>query len=77
MAIKNNTIGKPIFPITVIFHEDGEIYTFNSGNEMEYDLEWFNSKDKDVTVKDNKGRLVNLKIEALNIVTFELCNEHI
>ncbi|MDR2790130.1 MAG: M55 family metallopeptidase [Campylobacteraceae bacterium] len=58
---------KPAFPITVIFYENE--------NEMKCDLEWFDSKDKDVVVKDSHGQLINLKIEALNLVVFELKNE--
>jgi hypothetical protein len=70
---------EPIFPITVIFRENGKEYieTFDDEDDIRYNLEWFDSEDENVIVKDGKGRLVNLKVEALEIITFELCGEYI
>ncbi|MCF8722310.1 hypothetical protein LQ236_000330 [Nitrospina gracilis] len=70
---------RPSYPVKVVFFEKGEkveeeIYE----NEMEMccDLEWFDSEvntPEDTTiVTDRLGREVVLKIEALELIKFEL-----
>lgn len=36
---------KPSFPITVTFHEDGDTWVLDTKNELECNLEWFESRD--------------------------------
>ncbi|GHV03562.1 hypothetical protein AGMMS50229_03060 [Campylobacterota bacterium] len=65
---------KPTFPIKVVYHEDGDVHIFNNEDEMVCDLEWFDTEDSDenASVTDANGQAVRLKIEALDIQTFEL-----
>jgi hypothetical protein len=36
----------PCFPISVLFHEDGDKWVLNNHAEVGFSLEWFDSRDK-------------------------------
>ncbi|MBI3560328.1 MAG: hypothetical protein HY080_01230 [Gammaproteobacteria bacterium] len=65
---------KPQFPLKVVFHETDEEWVLENENEAAFNLEYFDSDDKEerATVTDNLGRAVRLKIRKLEIVTCEL-----
>ncbi len=64
----------PEFPITVTFHEDGEIWVLDSIAELACNLEWFDSDDpeENASVTDATGRPVRIKVENLDVLVFEL-----
>lgn len=64
----------PEFPIRVTFHEDGEEWVLDSFDELASSLEWFDSDDptENASVVDGKGRPVRVKVEALELLRFEL-----
>lgn len=61
---------KPSFPLVIVFHEDNEMWTLSNLDEVAQNLEWFDSDDPDeqATVTDSIGRLVKLKVVALNVI---------
>ena len=63
---------QPEFPVTVKF-DDGEEWVLNDVEEVESSLVWFDSEDaeEEATVFDRFGRLVRLKVEALQLLIFE------
>ena len=65
---------KPVFPITVLFLEDGDKWVLNNLSELECNLEWFDSKDKNenAQVTDNNGKPVILVVEKLKLKLLEL-----
>ena len=65
---------KPTYPITVTFHEDGEVWVMKSERDLAFNLEWFDSNDPEerATVIDKYGRRVRLKIEKLELKLLEL-----
>lgn len=65
---------KPEFPITVLFHEDGEKWVLENEDQIACNLEWFDSADpeENSTVKDNRGRLIRLVVKKLEIQICEL-----
>lgn len=65
---------EPRFPLTVIFHENNEIWTLLDVNEAACSLEWFDSDDEDekAEVVDKEGRPVRLKVQSLKVVICEL-----
>ena len=64
----------PEFPITVLFHEDGDKWVLDNEDQLVCNLEWFDSSDPEesATVTDNKGRTVHLLIVQFEIKAFEL-----
>lgn len=66
----------PVFPISVKF-EDGTIETYNDVEELETDLEVFDSElATDCEVKDYHGRPVRLRVgENLVLEELSLVNE--
>ena len=65
---------QPTFPVTVRFEKDGEDWVFDSIKELACSLEWFDSDDpeQNARVTDALGRAVRLKVEELEVTTFEL-----
>ncbi len=65
---------EPIFPIKVVFLEDGEEWIHENKQELAYNLEWFNSEDPEekALVTDKQGRAVTLVIEELQIKQLKL-----
>jgi hypothetical protein len=65
---------QPTFPVTVRFEEDNEDWVFDSTQELACSLEWFDSDDaeQNARVTDAQGRAVRLKVEELEVKTFEL-----
>ena len=59
----------PCFPISVIFHEDGDKWLLNDHAEIASNLEWFDSRDgnENATVTDSKGRPVVIVVEKLEL----------
>ena len=57
------------FPITVIFHEDGDKWVLKDHAEAASSLEWFDSRDgnENATVTDSKGRKVIVVVEKLEL----------
>lgn len=68
---------RPEFPITVTFHEDGDVWVLNSIEEVASSLEWFDSEDptQRATVTDREGRAVHLQVKKLDVLVFELRQE--
>jgi hypothetical protein len=62
----------PRYPITVTFHDDGEVCTLDNEAEAASTLEWFDSEDPEWngTVVDSDGRPVRIKVEAHRMVEF-------
>jgi len=61
-----------VFPISIRF-DDGEVEEFQSREDLELDLEYFDSeKAPDCEVTDKLGRRVRLKIHALDIKELRL-----
>lgn len=55
------------FPISIRF-EDGEVQEFQNREDLELDLEYFDSdKAADCEVTDKLGRRLRLKVHALEI----------
>ena len=65
----NQQENKPSFPLTIFFHEDGDIWTLNNEIEVATNLEWFDSTspDEKASVKDSLGRSVILLVEELEV----------
>ena len=65
---------QPAYPVTVRFEEDSEDWVFESTQELVCSLEWFDSDDptQNASVTDALGRAVRLKVEELEVTTFEL-----
>ena len=65
---------KPEFPLRAFDSEDNNEELFANEEELACTLEWFDSTDADETIQvtDNKGRLVRLKIEQLQIIVCEI-----
>lgn len=65
---------EPLFPLTVTFHEDGEVWVLSDLTDAACNLEWFDSEDAEehVSVVDSLGRAVRLKIDSLQVVTCSL-----
>jgi hypothetical protein len=65
---------KPQFPIKVFFYEDNDEWILNSEDDIALNLEWFDSEDieENTKVTDRLGRPVRLKVEALQVIKFEL-----
>lgn len=64
---------KTEFPLHVKF-DDGEEWILNTIEEVECNLEWFDTDDcdKSAEVFDDQGRHVRLKVEALKLLVCEL-----
>jgi hypothetical protein len=64
---------RPTFPITVL-HEDGERWDLATPDELAATVEWFDSDESDgsMTIVDAQGRLVRLKVVALEIQRLEV-----
>jgi len=60
-------------PLYVKF-DDGEEWILNTVEEIECNLEWFDTDDgdKSAEVFDNQGRSVRLKVEGLQLFVCEL-----
>lgn len=65
---------EPQFPLTVTFHEDGEVWVLSDLMDAARNLEWFDSEDAEerVTVVDCLGRAVLVKIDSLQVVMCSL-----
>lgn len=63
-----------VFPISIRF-EDGEVEEFQDREDLELDLEYFDSeKARDCEVTDKLGRPVRLKVHALEIKELSLAD---
>ena len=64
----------PEFPITIAFHEDRDAWTVESLDELVTTVPWFDSDDpaQAATVTDALGRLVRLRVDNQNVLTFEV-----
>ena len=64
---------KPEFPLHIKF-DDGEEWILETIEEVECNLEWFDTDDDDKSalVFDNYGKSVRLKVEALKLLVCEL-----
>ena len=65
---------KPVFPISVTWHEDAETESFKNEIDAACTLEWFDSRDKDcpVSVADSQGRPVTLLVEQSEVKLCQL-----
>ncbi len=65
---------EPSFPITVTFHEDGDTWILDTPNELECNLEWFDSRDpgQNATVTDSNSRDVIVVVEKLELKICQL-----
>lgn len=62
----------PQFPLTVHW-ASGESESFEDTADLECNLEFFDSESEpEIKVVDNQGRLVALKIEALEVIQLQL-----
>ena len=59
----------PAFPLTVTF-SDGSSLTLESIEDIETELEWCDSEESvgEAEVRDNLGRRVSLRVEALQLI---------
>lgn len=65
-----------VFPISIRF-EDGEVEEFQNREDLELDLEYFDSeKATDCEVTDKLGRRVLLKVHALEIKELSVVEDH-
>lgn len=56
-----------VFPITITF-EDGSIEQYKSVEDLQFNLEYFNSdRAPECRVVDAQGRRVHMKLEALEL----------
>ena len=64
----------PEFPITIAFHEDRDAWTVASLDELVSTIPWFDSDDptQAATVTDARSRLVRLRVDNQNLLTFEV-----
>ena len=64
----------PEFPLTVRFFEDDTTIVLRSKEEVECDLEWFDSDDPEqhAEVRDAQDRPVRLVVRDLLLITLEL-----
>lgn len=67
---------EPKFPMTIV-SSDGDRETVTNREELGMALEWYDSRrdDRSVWVVDADGRLVSLKVEALDVKWMELARE--
>ena len=65
---------QPEYPINVFFKESGETWILNNEKELAATLEWFDSEapGENVIVTDNQGRATKIRIEKLELLSFEL-----
>lgn len=65
---------QPEFPLTVRFFEDDTTMVLNSREEVECNLEWFDSDDSEqhAEVRDAHNRSVRLVVRDLSLITLEL-----
>lgn len=72
MTLRNDVV----FPITVFF-ENGEITLYESIEDLELNLEDFDSdRSPECTAQDNEGRKIRLKIHLLKLQTLELISDN-
>lgn len=64
----------PEFPLTITYHSDGNAWTFETADELLSSLDWFDSDDpaERASVVDARGRLVRLKLQDGQLLTFAL-----
>ena len=64
----------PEFPVTVTFQEDGDQWVFDTLEELECSLEWFDSEDpaENATTVDAKCRAVRVKVIKLEALVLDL-----
>jgi hypothetical protein len=65
------SMDKPIFPIKLIWKESDQIDQFDSVEDVECNLEHFDSQTGEAIVIDALGRNVHLRVFLLNIEVFE------
>jgi hypothetical protein len=64
-----------VFPISVTF-EDGTVETYDDVEEIEFDLEHFDSElSPECHVADHQGRKVVLRVELLELKELRLSEE--
>lgn len=65
---------EPEFPITITRHEDGDAWTFENPGELVSAIDLFDSDDpaQRASVTEARGRLVRLRVQNAQLVTFEL-----
>ena len=68
---------KVIYPLKIIFHEDGEIWTLDTPSEVACNLEWYDSLDPKEysTILDAENQYINVKVEKLELVRLEVIEE--
>lgn len=82
VGVPEKSKNEPQFPIKYVFRGDEydglEEETYGDLKELACNLEWFDSEDpewKDSSILDARGRLVRLKVVALEVIIFELMEE--
>ncbi len=67
------------YPLTVIFHEDGDLWTLDSPAELASNLEWYDSLDPNEcsTVLDANNQYLNVKVEKLELIKLEFIKEEL
>jgi hypothetical protein len=62
------------FPLTITYHSDSNVWTFESPDELLSSLPWFDSDDpaERASVVDARARLVRLKLQDGQLLVFEL-----
>ena len=66
--------GNVVFPISILF-ENGEVEEYQSPEELEMNLEDFDSEeDRNCEVSDKLGRPVRLKVSLLKIKQLSLAS---
>lgn len=65
---------EPGFPISVHFHETGDVVCYEDIEDLVTGLEWFDSENasEDASVYDCQGRKVRLFIAKLKLLEFGL-----
>ncbi len=68
------TRARPVFPITITFHEDSDEWILDNERELAYNLEWFDSQDPEqrASAVDHLNRRVWIKVEKLTLIAFSL-----
>lgn len=66
----------PEFPLTISYHRDANAWTFETADELLSSLPWFDSDDaaERASVVDARGRVVRLKLQNGQLLTFELAD---
>lgn len=72
------TYGQPEFPLHIKF-DDGSEWMLETVEEIEANLEWFDTDDGDtsVVIVDKHNRPVRLRVEKFKVLIFELLDNDV